>query len=194
MNTCLYEIPDARVVYMLLQMAGRAKMVPCVCLGLLGVLCWVWVSFASFPDEQLSLGAMDAVERAAFQPQSALSEMEFASISSYRGPGNLDHRSNRELPILLWWSAGLFPHFPGDTERIDCARSSCLATSNRKVPDTLSIVGVLNNPDVNVVTPTLIPKGATLQTDSLHHFLWDRLQGIRSSSPSSPPPDLGVVS
>nr|CAH04181.1 alpha3-fucosyltransferase [Tetraodon nigroviridis] len=116
-----------------LQMAGRSKMAPCVCLGLLGVLCWVWVSFASFPDDQLSLGTMDAVDRAAFQPQSALSEMEFASVSSYRGPGNLDGRSNKELPILLWWSAGLFPHFSGDSERIDCARSSCLATSNRKV-------------------------------------------------------------
>lgn len=121
-----------------LQMAGRGKMAPCVCLGLLGVLCWVWVSFASFPDDQLSLGAMDAVDRAAFQPQSALSEMEFASISSYRGPGNLDRRSNKELPILLWWSAGLFPHFSGDSERIDCARSSCLATSNRKVPGTFN--------------------------------------------------------
>lgn len=114
-------------------------MAPCVCLGLLGVLCWVWVSFASFPDDKLSLGTMDAVDQAAFHPQSALSEMEFASISSYRGPGNLDRRSNKELPILLWWSAGLFPHFSGDTERIDCARSSCLATSNRKVPDTFNL-------------------------------------------------------
>lgn len=170
-------------------------MVPCVGLGLLAVLCWVWVSFASFPDDQLSLGAVDVVERAAFQPQSALSEMEFASIGSYRGPGNLDHRGNKELPILLWWSAGLFPHFPGDTERIDCARSSCLATSNRKVPDTLSLVLLfVNTPDVNVLTPALVPKGATLQTDNLHHFLWNRLQGIRSASPSSPPPDLGIVS
>lgn len=115
-------------------MAARGKLVPCVCLGLLGVLCWVWVSFASFPDD-LSLEALDAYDRGAFQPQSVLSEMEFASIGSYRGPGNSDHRSNKELPILLWWSAGLFPHFPGDTERIDCAKSSCLATSNRKVTD-----------------------------------------------------------
>uniref|UniRef100_A0A3Q3J2T0 GDP-fucose protein O-fucosyltransferase n=1 Tax=Monopterus albus TaxID=43700 RepID=A0A3Q3J2T0_MONAL len=112
---------------------GRHRLVSCLCLGLFGVLCWVWVSFASFPDDQLSLEALDAVERGAFQPQSALSEMEFASISSYRGPGNSDRRSNKELPILLWWSGGLFPHFPGDTERIDCTTSSCLVTSNRKV-------------------------------------------------------------
>lgn len=106
---------------------------PCVCVGLLGLLCWVWVSFASFPEAQLALEPLDAGDRGAFQPQSALSDMEFASISSYRGPGNNDFRSNKELPILLWWSAGLFPHFPGDTERIDCATSSCLVTSNRKV-------------------------------------------------------------
>lgn len=116
-----------------LQMAGRGRLVPCVCLGLFAVLCWVWVSFASFPDEQLPLEGWDAVDRGAFQPHSVLSEMEFASISSYTGPGNSDRRSNKELPILLWWSAGLFPHFPGDTNRIDCATSSCLATSNRKV-------------------------------------------------------------
>lgn len=111
---------------------------PCVCLGLLGLLCWVWVSFASFPDVDLHLEPLDAVDRGAFQPQSAFSDMEFASISSYRGPGNNDRRSNKELPILLWWSTGLFPHFPDDTERIDCATSSCLATSNRKVPDPLN--------------------------------------------------------
>lgn len=111
-------------------MAGRGKLVSCVCLGFLGVLCWVWVSFASFTDDQLSV---EAAERAAFQPQSALSEVAFASVNAYAGPGNSDRRANKELPILLWWSGGLFPHFPGDTERIDCARSSCLATSNRKV-------------------------------------------------------------
>lgn len=135
---CDLQIHVWSMFFYALQMAGRGKMAPCVCLGLLGVLCWVWVSFASFPDDQLSLGAMDAVDRAAFQPQSVLSEMEFASISSYRGPGNLDRRSNKELPILLWWSAGLFPHFSGDRERIDCARSSCLVTSNRKVADTFN--------------------------------------------------------
>lgn len=75
----------------------------------------------------------EPIDLSAFQPQSALTDMEFVSVSSYRGPGNTDTRSNKELPILLWWSASLFPHFPGDTERVDCARSSCLVTRNRKV-------------------------------------------------------------
>ncbi|KAM4621649.1 GDP-fucose protein O-fucosyltransferase 4 [Polymixia lowei] len=115
------------------MMAVKGRLVPCACLGLLGLLCWVWVSCASFPDAQLPMDLVDVSDRGAFQPQSALSDMEFASINTYRGPGNSDPRSNKELPILLWWSAGLFPHFPGDTERIDCATSSCLVTSNRKV-------------------------------------------------------------
>ncbi|KAM8848923.1 GDP-fucose protein O-fucosyltransferase 4 [Synchiropus picturatus] len=100
----------------------------CLAPGLLAVLARAWLSLASFHD-----GRLDAADRGAFQPQSALADMDFASVGSYRGPGNSDQRSNRELPILLWWSGGLFPHFPGDTERIDCAKSSCLATSNRKV-------------------------------------------------------------
>ncbi|XP_026137039.1 alpha-(1,3)-fucosyltransferase 11-like [Carassius auratus] len=78
-------------------------------------------------------GSVDTGDSGVFQPQSALSDMEFASVSSYRGPGNTDPRPNNKLPILLWWSSNLFPHFPGDTECLDCAHSSCLATSNRKV-------------------------------------------------------------
>lgn len=76
---------------------------------------------------------LDTGDSGVFQPQSALSDMEFASVSSYRGPANTDPRPNNKLPILLWWSSNLFPHFPGDTERVDCAHSSCLVTSNRKV-------------------------------------------------------------
>lgn len=52
---------------------------------------------------------------------------------AYRGPGNNDTRANRALPIVLWWSGGLFPHFPADTARVDCARGSCLATRRRQV-------------------------------------------------------------
>nr|XP_061783786.1 alpha-(1,3)-fucosyltransferase 11-like isoform X1 [Nerophis lumbriciformis] len=115
------------------EMAGRCRLVSCLCLGLFGVLCWVWVSFASFPDDHDGMVSYDAADQAAFKAQSALADMDFAPVSSYRGPGNQDQRSNKELPIILWWSGGLFPHFPGDTERIDCATSSCLATSNRKV-------------------------------------------------------------
>lgn len=76
---------------------------------------------------------VDTADSVVFQPQSALTDMEFASVSTYRGPGNTDPRPNNKLPILLWWSSNLFPHFPGDTERVDCAHSSCLVTSNRKV-------------------------------------------------------------
>uniref|UniRef100_A0A3B1JV35 GDP-fucose protein O-fucosyltransferase n=1 Tax=Astyanax mexicanus TaxID=7994 RepID=A0A3B1JV35_ASTMX len=76
---------------------------------------------------------VDLLDRSVFQPQSALAGMDFVTVSSYRGPGNTDTRSNKELPILLWWSSNLFPHFPGDTERVDCAHSSCLVTRNRKV-------------------------------------------------------------
>ncbi|KAM6104872.1 LOW QUALITY PROTEIN: GDP-fucose protein O-fucosyltransferase 4 [Pterocles gutturalis] len=56
----------------------------------------------------------------------------FVAAASYRGPGNNDTRSNKALPILLWWSGNLFPHFPGDTERIDCPRGSCLVTRSRR--------------------------------------------------------------
>lgn len=57
----------------------------------------------------------------------------FVAAASYRGPGNNDSRSNKALPILLWWSGSLFPHFPGETERIDCPRGSCLVTRSRRV-------------------------------------------------------------
>ncbi|XP_066571458.1 GDP-fucose protein O-fucosyltransferase 4 isoform X2 [Amia ocellicauda] len=84
---------------------------------------------------QEPLRDMEALETESgvFNPQSVLSDMQFNVVNSYRGPGNNDSRGNRELPILLWWSSGLFPHFPNDTERIDCAHSSCLATRNRRV-------------------------------------------------------------
>lgn len=80
-----------------------------------------------------SCWAQEPVDSDVFQPQSALSDMEFSTVSSYRGPGNHDRRPNKDLPILLWWSSNLFPHFPGDTERVDCSCSSCLVTRNRKV-------------------------------------------------------------
>ncbi|KAK1804178.1 hypothetical protein P4O66_020217 [Electrophorus voltai] len=94
------------------------------------VLC-LWLGLCTLPCR--SLEPADTVDSGAFQPQSALTGMEFVTVSSYRGPGNSDTRSNKELPILLWWSANLFPHFPGNRERVDCPRSSCLVTHNRKV-------------------------------------------------------------
>ncbi|XP_075466750.1 GDP-fucose protein O-fucosyltransferase 4 [Ascaphus truei] len=68
-------------------------------------------------------------------PSNAFSAMELGTLAvdSYRGPGNNDIRSNKELPILLWWSENLFPHFPDATERINCPLSSCLVTKNKRV-------------------------------------------------------------
>ncbi|OCU02632.1 alpha-(1,3)-fucosyltransferase 11 [Xenopus laevis] len=70
-----------------------------------------------------------------FQPSSSFSVTDLGTMAadSYRGPGNSDRRSNKELPILLWWSENLFPHFPGETERIDCPLSSCMVTKNKNV-------------------------------------------------------------
>ncbi|KAM3835744.1 GDP-fucose protein O-fucosyltransferase 4 [Vipera latastei] len=68
-----------------------------------------------------------------FQPAQLHAGLAVAAVSSFSGPGNRDRRANRELPILLWWSGGLFPHFPGETARIDCPRGSCLATKDRRV-------------------------------------------------------------
>ncbi|XP_028816507.1 GDP-fucose protein O-fucosyltransferase 4 [Denticeps clupeoides] len=102
-------------------MSGLAKTSLAVWLLLLRCLqCW-------------SHEVLDQADRVAFQPQNALSSMDFSSVGSYRGPGNNDSRGNKELPIILWWSGNIFPHFPRDTERIDCGLSSCLVTRNRKV-------------------------------------------------------------
>ncbi|XP_026566808.1 alpha-(1,3)-fucosyltransferase 11 [Pseudonaja textilis] len=68
-----------------------------------------------------------------FQPAQLHAGLTVAAAPSFRGPGNRDQRANRELPILLWWSGGLFPHFPGETARIDCPGGSCLATKDRRV-------------------------------------------------------------
>ncbi|XP_068114143.1 alpha-(1,3)-fucosyltransferase 11 [Hyperolius riggenbachi] len=74
-------------------------------------------------------------EQSSFQPNSAFATQDLGAIvvDSYRGPGNSDTRNNKQLPILLWWSENLFPHFPGDTERIDCPQSSCMVTKNKSV-------------------------------------------------------------
>ncbi|KAG9485210.1 hypothetical protein GDO78_008346 [Eleutherodactylus coqui] len=74
-------------------------------------------------------------EQDSFQPSSVLSNAGrgVVMVDSYRGPGNRDTRSNKELPILLWWSQNLFPHFPGGTERVDCPLSSCMVTKDKRV-------------------------------------------------------------
>uniref|UniRef100_A0A8C5QY39 Fucosyltransferase n=1 Tax=Leptobrachium leishanense TaxID=445787 RepID=A0A8C5QY39_9ANUR len=77
----------------------------------------------------------DHWDQSSFQPSSAFSAPDLGILiaDSYKGPGNSDTRSNKELPILLWWSENLFPHFPGHTERIDCSSSSCLVTKSKSV-------------------------------------------------------------
>ncbi|KAL4648864.1 alpha-(1,3)-fucosyltransferase 11-like [Arapaima gigas] len=99
----------------------------------MAVLAWAVVPLGLWLLRAGLCHSQDPADRATFKPQSVLADTEFAMAGTYRGPGNNDTRSNKQLPILLWWSAGLFPHFPGDTERIDCAHSSCLVTRNRKV-------------------------------------------------------------
>ncbi|XP_067103714.1 alpha-(1,3)-fucosyltransferase 11 [Osmerus mordax] len=118
---------------LLIMMVEEGRLAASVCLGMLCVLGTLPGSAAQDLQEP-ALDLLDSLgEQSAFKPQSTLSDIEFASVSSFRGPGNNDSRGNKELPIILWWSSGLFPHFPGDTERIDCATSSCLVTRNRKV-------------------------------------------------------------
>ncbi|KAL0973767.1 hypothetical protein UPYG_G00210930 [Umbra pygmaea] len=120
-------------------MLGQGRLVPCwlwlslVLLCLLSILPCSWTQDLLNTNDPLNIEGREDADQNSFQPQSTLSDIEFASAASYRGPGNSDRRGNKELPILLWWSAGLFPHFPGDTERIDCHNSSCLVTRNRKV-------------------------------------------------------------
>lgn len=92
-----------------------------------------------FPEDsaiEQNIAAMPGQwEQSPFQPSSMFPTdgLGVAMVDTYRGPGNSDTRSNKELPILLWWSENLFPHFPGDTERIDCPASSCMATKDKRV-------------------------------------------------------------
>ncbi|XP_074152919.1 GDP-fucose protein O-fucosyltransferase 4 isoform X2 [Sminthopsis crassicaudata] len=61
-----------------------------------------------------------------FQPQAALGSVGVARSSGTREP------DEGQLPVLLWWSPGLFPHFPADSERIECARGACIASRDRR--------------------------------------------------------------
>ncbi|XP_070545104.1 alpha-(1,3)-fucosyltransferase 11-like [Ptychodera flava] len=38
---------------------------------------------------------------------------------------------NSSVPIVLWWTGSLFPHFQGDSATINCGRGSCLATKDK---------------------------------------------------------------
>ncbi|XP_078718196.1 GDP-fucose protein O-fucosyltransferase 4 [Lampetra fluviatilis] len=79
----------------------------------------------------------DSQDAHAFEPNSALSSLHLDGsvqvVGTYHGPGNTDTRKNTEIPLLLWWHDAIFPHFPGDSERIDCPLGSCMVTKNKKV-------------------------------------------------------------
>lgn len=67
---------------------------------------------------------------AVFRPPSAL-----GAVGVARGPGRpwSGREEAEDLPVLLWWSPGLFPHFPGDSELIECPRGACVASRDRRV-------------------------------------------------------------
>lgn len=67
---------------------------------------------------------------AVFGPPSALGAVGVARSSGFPRPGK---EEAVDLPVLLWWSPGLFPHFPDDSERIECARGACVASRDRRV-------------------------------------------------------------
>lgn len=67
---------------------------------------------------------------AVFRQPSALGAVGVARSPETLWPGR---EETADLPVLLWWSPGLFPHFPGDSERIECARGACVASRDRRV-------------------------------------------------------------
>lgn len=66
---------------------------------------------------------------AVFRPPSPLGAVGMARSSGGSQPAEVA----ADLPVLLWWSPGLFPHFPGDSERIECTRGACVASRDRRV-------------------------------------------------------------
>lgn len=109
--------------------AGRSGVV----LAVFGVLSICTVSGSGPVAERETGGEAGWTEPwdgAVFRPSSAL-----GAVGVARSPGT--PRPGREeavdLPVLLWWSPGLFPHFPGDSEQIECARGACLASRDRRV-------------------------------------------------------------
>uniref|UniRef100_H0V0S8 GDP-fucose protein O-fucosyltransferase n=2 Tax=Cavia porcellus TaxID=10141 RepID=H0V0S8_CAVPO len=65
-----------------------------------------------------------------FQPPSPLGAV---GVSCQPGAPRPEQEETADLPVLLWWSPGLFPHFPGDSERIECPRGACVASRDRRM-------------------------------------------------------------
>lgn len=109
--------------------AGRTRAV----LAALGVLA-VCAASGSGPGTERETGDeaewAEPWDGAVFRTPSALGAVGVARSPETLWPGRKDAV---DLPVLLWWSPGLFPHFPGDSERIECARGACVASRDRRV-------------------------------------------------------------
>ncbi|XP_075389723.1 GDP-fucose protein O-fucosyltransferase 4 [Tenrec ecaudatus] len=107
--------------------------------GLAGFVLVLWglgVCLASGPGPVAELEAggeaewVEPWDGAVFRPLSPLGAVGVARSSGSAGPG---WEEGLDLPVLLWWSPGLFPHFPGDSELIECPRGACVASRDRRV-------------------------------------------------------------
>ncbi|KAM9196999.1 GDP-fucose protein O-fucosyltransferase 4 [Dugong dugon] len=109
--------------------AGRTEAV----LAALGVLS-VCSASGSGPMADVEAGGeaewAEPWDGAVFRPPSALGAVRVAHSPGSQRPGR---EGAVDLPVLLWWSPGLFPHFPGDSELIECARGACVASRDRRV-------------------------------------------------------------
>uniref|UniRef100_F6RUA2 GDP-fucose protein O-fucosyltransferase n=1 Tax=Monodelphis domestica TaxID=13616 RepID=F6RUA2_MONDO len=94
------------------------------------VMLWVWSGGGAEPGPEPEDEAewAEPWDGTVFRPPTALGSVGVAR--SLGKPMSDDDES--ELPVLLWWSPGLFPHFPGDSERIECARGACVASRDRR--------------------------------------------------------------
>uniref|UniRef100_A0A2K6V1I6 Fucosyltransferase n=1 Tax=Saimiri boliviensis boliviensis TaxID=39432 RepID=A0A2K6V1I6_SAIBB len=100
-------------------------------LALLGVLS-VYAASGSGPVVKETRGEAEWAEPwdgAVFRPPSALGAVGMTRSPRTPRPARAEAG---DLPVLLWWSPGLFPHFSGDSERIECARGACVASRNRR--------------------------------------------------------------
>ncbi|XP_078055597.1 GDP-fucose protein O-fucosyltransferase 4 [Mustelus asterias] len=90
------------------------------------VLCGPWPLLA------LLCSVCGLREAQVFEAASALSGFEFGTAGG--GRNGSGERADSELPLLVWWSGRLFPHFPGERsqQRIECGASSCLVSRSKR--------------------------------------------------------------